>query len=1154
MIEQIKKTIFASPPFEELKRRLGQREVRLRGISGSLLAFVGSFVFEHTKSQLLLLTADDDSAEKLRDDCAVLLGEDAVGLFSSNIARHAKVLDMTAPIAQIETLQRLSRKERVLIVTSAAALEDRIPPPTTFGNRSFSIERSKEFPFGPLLDRLAAIGFERKDFVEEYGDYAVRGGILDVFPFIGENPLRIEVWGDTVESIREFDVLSQRSIRDLQSATIVASLEQSGSDPDVSTSGLIDYFDANAHIFIDEPELIAKELDELAREQNGGGELWKKTLEELERFPRLVHEALAPASDIQFDSHSQPAINGSVRHLLDHVGRLSSDGIGLYITCDTRQEASRIQELIEEELTSPSGRETVSDEDPGESTIADEDVGAGEPRYGISPAIQSWQSNISKFLLSETLHAGFVFPPARIALFTEHEIFGRLKRRGTRRKRAFRGFSPKEVQQLKRGDFVVHVDYGIGRFAGLHKIRIRGVEQEAMKVEYAEKDTLYVNLNFVNRVQKYSSQEGHVPTLTRLGSPDWERLKGRARKKIKDIARDLIKLYARRKHEEGFAFSPDTHWQKEMEASFMYEDTPDQSTATLAVKSDMESRSPMDRLVCGDVGFGKTEVAVRAAFKAVMDGKQVAVLVPTTILAQQHFNTFTDRLARYSVRIESLSRFKSKKEQTVTLTALKERRVDILIGTHRILSKDIEFRDLGLLVIDEEHRFGVSAKEKLRQLRATVDTLTLSATPIPRTLQFSLMGSRDLSIINTPPRNRLPIITEIAPVDWKLIREAILKELHRGGQVYFIHDRVQNMDEMLAILEKHVPEARVHYAHGQMKGHELERTMLDFLEKKYNVLLCTKIIESGIDIPSVNTIIIHRADRFGLAELYQLRGRVGRSNVQAYAFLLTPPLSVLPKQTLRRLQAIQEFTELGSGFNLAMRDLEIRGAGNLLGAEQSGMIMEMGFEMYQRIVEEAVQELKEEEFRELVTEKAAATGAGTGAVRPGTESVVESDIEAFIPDVYIESDGERLDIYRRLYKAFSPDEVNELRSELKDRFGEYPMEVENLFLVVELKIIASQIPFARLELNNREISMTLPPPEMASFYEPADGRISPFQAIMNFAGEMKGYRLRLKQEGKVLKLVGLIDKFDDDQVRLRSATDLVRRLTNVARNQVVPAS
>ncbi len=1139
MIESVKKSIYDSVPFEALRSRLTEKELHLHGISGSLLAFVAAYIIEQRQSQVLLLVADDDSAEKLRDDCALLLDDQTVCLFTSDIGHHAKALDMTAPIAQIETLQKLAHSERILVVASAAALESSIPSPTSFADRSFTIDVSKEYPFGNLLDRLSTLGFERKDFVEEYGDFAVRGGILDIFPFVGENPIRLEFWGDTVDSIREFDVLSQRSIRDLQSASIVASLAQNQNEPTPLSSSITSYLASNAVILIDEPDLIRKELEEFSREQSGPTDSAQSVIDRLAEFPLIIHSVLDAPNAIQFESQSQPSTNGSVKYLLEHIARLSSTLTDVYITCDTRQEASRIQELIEEELTSPEsdGDSVVKESNEVQHDGNEESVLTQEP-------LRSWQASLAKHLLTETIHSGFIYPAARIALFTEHQIFGRLKRRGMQRKRAFKGFSPKEVQQLKRGDFVVHVDYGIGRFAGLHKIRIRGVEQEVMKVEYAEKDTLYVNLNFVNRVQKYSSQEGHVPTLTKLGSPDWERLKGRARKKIKDIARDLIKLYARRKHEQGFAFAPDTHWQKEMEASFMYEDTPDQASATVDVKKDMESSSPMDRLICGDVGFGKTEVAVRASFKAVMDGKQVAVLVPTTILAQQHYNTFTDRLGRYSVRIESLSRFKGKAEQKTTLIALKERKVDILIGTHRILSKDIEFKDIGLLVIDEEHRFGVTAKEKLRQLRATVDTLTLTATPIPRTLQFSLMGSRDLSIINTPPRNRLPIITQIAPVDWKLIREAILKELHRGGQVYFIHDRVQNMDEMLAILEKHVPEARVHFAHGQMKGHELEKTMLDFLEKKYDVLLCTKIIESGIDIPSVNTILIHRADRFGLAELYQLRGRVGRSNVQAYAYLLTPPLTILPKQTLRRLQAIQEFTELGSGFNLAMRDLEIRGAGNLLGAEQSGMIMEMGFEMYQRIVEEAVRELKEEEFKDLVeSKKSELQKGGAGGMVPAGESIIETDIEALIPDVYIESDAERLDIYRRLYKTNSFEEIDALRTELKDRFGEYPKEVDNLFQMIEMKILSSKIGFARIELSNAQVLFTLPPPENTSFFESPDSESSPFQSIMNFAADNKLYRLHLKQEGKTLKLLGVLDKHGDDQTRIQATIQLLQKLS-----------
>jgi transcription-repair coupling factor (superfamily II helicase) len=1152
MLEQLRKSIAATGPFQELARRIGdskETRIKVQGLSGSLMAFAASFLLEEHQTQILMVVSDEDRAEKLRDDCALLLGDQRVCLFAANAAHHAKVIDMTAPIAQIETLRKLLSQENVLVLVPAEALLNPVPPPSSFAQRTILLEASREYPFSPLLENLASLGFERKDFVEEYGDFAVRGGILDVFPYVGDNPIRMEFWGDSLESIREFDVLSQRSIKDLQAASIVASLEPSSEQTTQPSSSVVDYLAKDALVVLDEPELLQSEIAEIAKERNDPGLEWTGYAQRLDEFRTIVHSSLgSKSSGISFEATTQPAINGSIKHLLDQIQKYTNDNQRTVIACDTHQESERLRELIEEELTAPPSFVESAENDLEREPDAGRE---GDSREEKIETLRPEDRALHYELMTETLHSGFVYPAARLVLFTEHEIFGRLKRRGLQRRKAFRGFTTKEIQQLKRGDFVVHVDYGIGRFAGLHKIKIRGAEQEVMKVEYAEKDTLYVNLNFVNRVQKYSSQEGHVPTLTKLGSPDWDRLKGRARKKIKDIARDLIKLYARRKAEEGFAFAPDTHWQKEMEASFMYEDTPDQATATLDVKKDMESKSPMDRLICGDVGFGKTEIAVRAAFKAVMDGKQAAVLVPTTILAQQHYNTFMDRLSRYSVRIESLSRFKSKKEQSAVVQALREKQVDILIGTHRILSKDIVFKDIGLLIIDEEHRFGVAAKEKLRHLRATIDTLTLTATPIPRTLQFSLMGSRDLSIINTPPRNRLPIITEIVPLDWRLVREAILREIHRGGQVYFIHDRVQNMDEMFAILKKHVPEARVHSAHGQMKGHELERTMLDFLEKKYDVLLCTKIIESGIDIPSVNTIIIHRADRFGLAELYQLRGRVGRSNVQAYAHLLTPPLSILPKSTLRRLQAIQEFTELGSGFNLAMRDLEIRGAGNLLGAEQSGVIMEMGFEMYQRIVEEAVQELKEEEFKELVE--------GRKAGSPDrVETVIETDVEAFIPDLYVESDAERLDIYRRLYKTMSPQDVDIIRVELKDRFGEYPAEVEHLFRSVQLRVRASAMMFVRIELSGSQLALHLPQAEVKAFYEsesnqPTEGLqksdvegakspTSPFQHLMNRVGVAKQYKLHLKQDGKTLKLIGSIGDRRDAGERLNAVQELLELL------------
>ncbi|MGD1043834.1 MAG: transcription-repair coupling factor [Bacteroidota bacterium] len=1152
MIEQIRKRITDSEPFRQLTAMMKSLQpgspVQLQGISGSLIAFAAAHLFESRKTQVLLVAADRDRAEQLRDDCATLLGDDQVRLYASGPAHAAMNLDMSAPIAQIETLRSLSRSECVLVVASAEALTTKLPPTKQFVERAIELEVGKEYPFEELIQKITAMSFVKKDFVEEYGDYAVRGGILDVFPFVGDNPIRFEFWGDTVESVREFDVLSQRSIRELQTANIVANLRNdSPDDADISQMSdfankketqvsVFEYLSSDALLLFDDPVLIEKEIEELQQEGYSNILNWKMIEENANGFAKFDHTRIQNSqsnSRIDFYSHPQPPIAGSIKRLIEQVQKFSNQGNTVYLACDTKEEGERLDGLIEEELTAPDELgsrsqklEVAHPESDGESQMLED---AEEDR------IQNENNTrpITYQLLPEALHSGFIYPPATIAIFTEHEIFGRLKRRGTTKRKMFKGFTQKELQQLKRGDFVVHQDYGIGRFTGLQKIHVRGVEAEVMKIVYEENDALYVHLNFIDRVQKYSSQEGHTPKLSKLGGADWDRLKSRARKKIKDIARDLIKLYARRKHEQGFAFASDTHWQKEMEASFLYEDTPDQAKSTLDVKLDMEQPSPMDRLICGDVGFGKTEVAVRAAFKAVMNGKQVAVLVPTTILAHQHFHTFLDRIGRYSVRVESLTRFRPKNEQQEVLEALKEGRVDILIGTHRLLSKDVVFKDLGLLIIDEEQRFGVASKEKLRQLRASVDTLTLTATPIPRTLQFSLMGARDLSLINTPPRNRIPIQTEIAQFDLQLIHEAIMKELHRSGQVYFVHDRVQNIDLIRAMLEKHVPKARFHVAHGQMKGHELEKAMMDFLEKKYDVLLCTKIIESGIDIPSVNTIIINRADRFGLAELYQLRGRVGRSNIQAYAYLLTPPLSILPRVTLRRLQAIQEFTELGSGFNLAIRDLEIRGAGNLLGGEQSGFILEMGFEMYQRVVEEAVTELKEEEFNELGEKR-----VGDGKKIKG-ETVIETDIEALIPDIYIEHDAERLDIYRRLYRGESLEDINLMRAELKDRFGEYPEEVEHLFQQIELKVVAARIGFIKVELGGDVLALHFPPPEEKTFYE---GDEAPFQKIMGCLHELKPFHPHLKQENKQLKLTARIKLSENQKERLDAVRAFLEKL------------
>lgn len=1115
VIDNVYQTLTKSEPFLQTRKQLplhAETGLQIKGVAGSLMAALTAFVFEHLQQQVLLIVPGRDEAEKLCDDCALFIRGTKVHAYTYAPHHQGTVLDMSGPIARIEALKALASDEPVVVVASAEALAGKAPPPATIRERSFVVAAGKEYPFENLLKRLAELGFERKDFVEGYGDMAVRGGILDLFPFVGEYPVRLEFWGDRLESVREFNPLSQRSIRELQQANIVANLaDGSGTDGEFSSGSLLDYLGQQALLIVDEPVLLEREVEELVREGVEAIIDWESISKGISRFSRIIHSNLTSSgveSAIDFRTQSQPVVQGSIKVLTNHLQKLSDSGFDLFLTCDTSEEGERIRELIDEELQQ---RPAEREEDRCELRIQ---------------------------IINETVHSGFVCLPSKVAVITEHEVFGRLKRRGSRRKSGFRGFSQRDVFRLRKGDFVVHADYGVGKFGGLQTINVRGAAQEVMKVLYDEEDVLYVNLNYVGRVQKYSSKEGHVPRLTKLGTPQWDRLKAKARKKIKDIARELITLYAKRKHESGFSFSPDTHWQKEMEASFMYEDTPDQAKATLDVKLDMENPAPMDRLVCGDVGFGKTEVAVRAAFKAVLDGKQVAVLVPTTILAQQHYHTFLDRLGRYTVRIEALTRFRTKKEQGQVLDQLKAGSVDILIGTHRLLSKDVIFKDLGLLVVDEEHRFGVSAKERLRTLKASVDTLTMTATPIPRTLQFSLMGARDLSLINTPPRNRLPIFTEIAQFDVKLVREAILKEMHRGGQVYVIHDRIQTMDEMAAMLQKHVPEARIHLAHGQMKGHELEKTMTTFLEKKYDVLVCTKIIESGIDIPSVNTIIINRADRFGLAELYQLRGRVGRSNVQAYAYLFTPPLTILPRDALQRLQVVQEFTELGSGFNLALRDMEIRGAGNLLGPEQSGFILEMGLEMYQRIVEEAVSELKEEEFKQL-------SDVSPVRRKSGIETVIETDIEALIPDIYIESDAERLDLYRRFYQVAAVEELQVLREELEDRFGEYPVEVELLLKLIELKVLASRLLINKVEIHGSRVVLTFPPAEAKEFYERPDSTTPPFQRIMDRLGELKPYRAALKQEKSLLKLWLHVPRETDSRDRLKQLKEIFNILSHV---------
>jgi transcription-repair coupling factor (superfamily II helicase) len=1008
----------------------------LRGVAGSLNGVLAAMHFAKHRAQTVIVCGDADTASDVWNDASLLIADEDL-LFLGQTAAAAR---MTASLdnifaEQADVLRSLTERPGRLLVTDAASALIEYPSARAIREHSIRLEFFMALRQEDFVKRLGFGGFERTDFVGASGEYAVRGGIVDVFPIGFDNPLRVEFLGDIIESIREFDALNQRSIRQLESVGFVTSLFLE-EDSARSTGTLFDFLSNDAVLFLQDEERIRAEA-----ERHGRAEDFDMALA---LFSCFSIPLLPPgrSKTIDIGGEQQPAFNGSVTMLQQYLAELDAARTETYLVADSEQQARRLDELLQtpaegEESLLPAARRTV------------------------------WHCPLSR---------GFTLPSVHLAVVTEHQIFNRRRIQKTAKKGA-KGLSMREIHQLKPGDYVVHVDKGIGKFTGLTTITVNGGLQETAKVLYAGDDVLYVNLNYINRLQKYSSEEGHAPSLSKLGSGEWDRLRERTKRRLKDIARDLIALYAKRKAAKGHAFPADHQWQKEMEASFIYEDTPDQYQATLDVKRDMESSTPMDRLVCGDVGYGKTEVALRAAFKAVLDAKQVAVLVPTTILAQQHFNTFQDRLRRYSVTVEALSRFKTAAEQKEVIARLATGKIDIIIGTHRLLSKDVHFRDLGLLIIDEEHRFGVAAKEKLRHLREEVDTIALTATPIPRTLNFSLLGARDLSVIETPPKNRLPVITGILRMERDVIAEGIARELERDGQVYFVNDRISDLDLLADKIRTYAPGVRIGIAHGQMKAGELEHVMMRFMERKVDVLVTTKIIESGLDIPNANTIFINRAERFGLAELYQLRGRVGRSNTQAYAYFLVPPAQKISRDALKRLQAIEEFSDLGSGFHLAMRDLEIRGAGNMLGAEQSGFIAEIGFELYLATIEEAVGELKTEEFGALFADVAAAPK------KPRADVVMELGLDAYLPNTYVFNSTERFDLYKRLYNADASKDIDTIASEIVDRFGAMPEESQNMLTVVRLRLLASRIRFARVSFEKPRLVLAFPPESDTEFYD-----------------------------------------------------------------------
>ncbi len=1060
-LADILKSAGTSGSFQKIKNLLAsdRKRVPVSGLVGSGKALLLAYLKKELDFPFLVITSSPEESWKIYEDLICFLGEEKVRLFPSweILPYELKIPHSEVIGRRLESLYDLVMGKNPVVVTTIRACMEKTISPKELKEKTIRLKVGENADIEHLSQKLCDIGFKRFPQVEEIGTFSIRGGILDVFPYSSSDPIRIEFFGDRIESVRTFAVLDQRSIQKIDSALILPKREVLISDSQLEESlsklrsdqaeslrekmqfheevpglewlaslfglpqaQILDYLHPESIIFLDEPSIIEGEMEKIYEEterlfgeaQDKGEavpkpfDLWGKPesfFEKMNQFKAISHLSLGEKKDAFNLGMKEPEVfGGNVDLLKRSILDYRSEKQKVFIFCDNVGQKDRLVELLD--------------------------------RWADGIA---WQV--------KNLSGGFSFPQIGLVALTDHQIFSRYFWR-RRKRRSNEGIALSSYSALSLGDFVVHIDHGIGRYAGLETLKVDKRKRECLKLVYLGDDKLYVPIEEFNRVNKFIGKEG-APTLSKLGGTSWERLKKRTKKAIQDMAQELIQLYAERKAKPGFAFSPDTIWQKELEASFIYEETPDQLTSIDAVKKDMEQSTPADRLICGDVGYGKTEVAVRAAFKAVMDGKQVAVLVPTTILAQQHFVTFCERLKSFPVNVEMLSRFKSRKEQKEIVRGLKEGRVDVVIGTHRLIQKDIQFKDLGLLIVDEEQRFGVTHKEKIKKLRRLVDVITLTATPIPRTLQLSLLGARDMSIINTPPKDRLPIHTEIVGFDKKLIADAILREVDRGGQVYFVHNRVQTIEAMYRFLQDLVPQIRIAIAHGQMEENLLEKVMLDFLDHRYDLLLVTSIIESGIDIPSVNTIITDRSDRFGLAQLYQLRGRVGRSNLRAYAYLLIPKVKLLTQTARKRLKALEQFTQLGSGFHLALRDLEIRGAGNLLGAQQHGFIQEVGFDLYCRLLDEAVRELKGEKIERL------------------PEVKMEFDLDIYIPKNYVSDSQQRVEIYKKLSEAKSPEEVKEVEAEMVDRFGNPPQEVEDLLNFTCAKIIASHLGIFRLSLK-----------------------------------------------------------------------------------------
>lgn len=1090
-------TIFKKQPLINISR-----------FAGSLKSLVISTILSE-ENKLTLLMPTRKEVDELKVELSIL-----------GMAERLVVIDeFTAEILQ-EKITSLNQKNKFILLSTYKLLKTKLPKKLSLEKNTTKLEPGGEITYDDLIEYLDMLDYARDKFVGNPGDFSIRGSIIDFWSFSEKHPCRVEFDGDFLESIRYFDSESQRSTGKTEAVTLAPNISTSENE---ELTDIFEYLDKSIifasqyHLeeLFEKPKKIISETnvddsieDELKEEifeENSITEERQETTKEIEVIPYTLDELLSKnvkwiiEQEIGEENRynipilEAPIVNSNFDLLFNILTEYASKDFQILIATENEFQSKRLLDLL----------------------------------FDFQNAIGDLLDSGIIRIIELPIKAGFVAKEDKLLVLTDYQLFNKPYRTKVTSKSKYKKSKVKDFASIKRGDYVVHEAFGIGKYVGLETIKIGLIEQESIKLIYANNDVVYVNLNYLSLIKRFSSHEDVHPRLSTLGSNEWKNTKKKVKGKIKEAARDLIKLYAQRKATPGFKFSEDTIFQKELEASFFYEDTPDQTSVTEQVKADMEYESPMDRLVCGDVGFGKTEIAVRAAFKAVSDSKQVGILVPTTILAEQHFNTFKDRLNQFPVKVAVLSRFVKQSVQKEILLKLAKGDVDIVIGTHRLLSKDIKFKDLGLLIIDEEHRFGVMAKEKLRSIRANVDTLTLTATPIPRTLNLSLLGARDLSIITTPPPNRQSIYTAVQKFDILKVRDYVRKELERGGQIYFIHDRVQSIDKIAEYVQRHIPELKIAVAHGQMKPAQLEKVIYDFMNNEYHMLIATKIIESGIDIPNVNTIIINRADRFGLAELHQLRGRVGRSNRQAYAYLLVPSLKTISKKAVRRLQAIEEYTDLGGGFNLSMRDLEIRGAGNLLGTEQSGTIDTVGFDMYVKLLDEAVKELKLGEFRDEFKD--------LPKTLERSEPTIDTFFELGIPKTYMPDQSDRLSYYTAMFSIIKIEEIDEIREDMIDRFGKLPLIIDRLIQAAKLRFYASITLMERVVILRNKISIILPKADKEEFYE------TKFQEFMQLILSKYACNIHFIQTEKVMK-IEMQNKFRSPEETLDYVIALIKEI------------